>query len=368
MSADTRAAPLRALARAPVADDAWRTRVRRGLFPTVPSGIATVVLATGVAWLAWHLLDWAVFKAVFRPDYAACRALEYHAACWGFVAEKYRLILFGRYPYEEQWRPLLATAIVLGLLIASAVPRLWHRGLIIGWVVALALFFALMSGGIFGLAPMESARWGGLPLTVLLTLVAMVASIPIGIALAYGRRSGMPVVSWAATSYIELVRGMPLITVLFTATFVLPVFLPAGVKLDALARVLISMTLFQAAYFAETLRGGLQAIPRGQSEAALALGLSWWQVQRTVVLPQAFVHVIPAFVNSLLATFMDTSLVMVVSMYDLTGALRLALGDPQWRDFFIEGYAFVGAIYFGGCFALSRYSRWLEARLRREHR
>jgi general L-amino acid transport system permease protein len=167
-----------------------------------------------------------------------------------------------------------------------------------------------------------------------------------------------------AVAYIELVRGVPLITVLFVAAFVLPLVLPTGWGLDPFWRIVIGLVLFQAAYMAETVRGGLQSIPRAQHEAALSLGLRYWQVQRAVILPQALVAVIPAFVNNLLSTFMDTSLVAVVSMYDLTGSLRLALGDPRWRDFFIEGYVFVAAIYFGGSFAMSRYSLWLERRLK----
>ena len=169
----------------------------------------------------------------------------------------------------------------------------------------------------------------------------------------------------AAAPIIELVRGVPLITVLFVASFLFPLLLPQGLRLDALARVALGMTFFQAAYMAEVVRGGLQALPRGQGEAAEALGLSWWKVQRRVILPQALVLVIPSFVNSVLSTFLDTSLVTVVSIYDLTGALRLALGDPQWRNFFLEGYLFVGAVYFAFSFAMSRYSRWLERHLGR---
>jgi general L-amino acid transport system permease protein len=303
--------------------------------------------------------------AVFAPDYAACRALDYRHACWGFVAEKYRLILFGRYPYAEQWRPLVAMLAIAAALVVTAIPRFWTRRIWAVWAAAFAAFFVLMHGGIAGLARVETSQWGGLPLTVLLTLVAMVASVPIGVLLALGRRSTMPFVRAVSTAYIELVRGLPLITVLFVASFVFPLFLPPSLRTEPLTRILVGLTLFQAAYFAETLRGGLQAIPQGQYLAARALGLGYWSMHASVILPQAFVHVIPAFVNSLLSTFMDTSLVTVVSMYDLTGSLRLALGDPQWRAFFIEGYAFVAAIYFAGCLAMSRYSRWLERRLGR---
>jgi general L-amino acid transport system permease protein len=344
----------------------WSARARAGLFSSPAASAITLGLAGLLLWAGWHVFRWAVLAAVTAPDYAACKAA--HGACWGFVAEKWRLILFGRYPFEQQWRPALATAAVLAMLVASALPALWSRrgvrGLGAGWLLAFALFFTLMSGGVLGLEPVGTDRWGGLPLTVILTLIGITASAPVGIALALGRRSSLPLLRSLATAYIELVRGVPLITVLFVATFVFPLVLPAGWRLDPFWRVVLGLVLFQSAYMAETVRGGLQSVSRAQHEAATSLGLRYWQVQRAVILPQALVAVIPAFVNNLLSTFMDTSLVTVVSMYDLTGSLRLALGDPRWRDFFIEGYLFIAAIYFGASIAMSRYSLWLERRLR----
>ena len=342
-------------------------RIGKQLFAGPGASALTLAIGALLAWAGWHFFRWAVIDAVPAADYAACKAAE-HGACWGFVAEKWRLILFGRYPYEQQWRPALATAAVLAALVASALPMLWTRrgarALAAGWVVAFALFFALMAGGVFGLEPIGSDRWGGLPLTVILTLIGITASAPIGIVLALARRSSLALLRSLAVAYIELVRGVPLITVLFVATFLFPLVLPAGWRIDPFWRVAIGLVFFQAAYMAETVRGGLQTLPRGQLDAGRSLGLRYWQLQRSVVLPQALVAVIPAFVNNLLSTFMDTSLVTVVSMYDLTGSLRLALGDPRWRDFFIEGYLFIAAIYFAGSFAMSRYSLWLERRLR----
>jgi len=341
---------------------AW---LRANLFATVPSTIATVVFVAAIVRALPRVVRWAFTGAVYSADYEACRALEYHAACWGFVTEKYRLILFGRYPYQEQWRPLVATVLVLAALGVSAHPRAWRRWLVVVWAVVLPAFLVLMGGGILGLTRVETGLWGGLPLTVLLTLIGVSASIPLGIVLALGRRSHLPFARGASTLYIELVRGVPLITVLFVASFVFPLVMPRGFRIDVLTRIAAGITLFQAAYMAEVVRGGLQALPRGQYEAAASIGLGWWQTQRRVILPQALVLVIPSFVNSLLSTFMDTSLVTVVSMYDLTGALRLSLGDPQWRNFFLEGYLFVGAVYFVFCFGMSRYSAWLERRLGR---
>jgi general L-amino acid transport system permease protein len=343
-------------------------RLRAGFFAGPGTTLLTLLLGAALAWVAWRLVDWGLVHAVPSPDYAACKAARGEGACWGFVAEKWRLILFGRYPFEQQWRPAVATSAVVAMLMVTAWPALWSRSgarvLGVGWVVAFALFFILMGGGVLGLEAVGTDRWGGLPLTVILTLIGMSASTPIGIALALARRSTIALPRALAVGYIELVRGVPLITVLFVATFVLPLLLPSGWKLDPFWRIVIGIVFFQAAYMAETVRGGLQSVPRAQQEAATSLGLRWWPVQRHVILPQALVAVIPAFVNNLLSTFMDTSLVAVVSMYDLTGSLRLALGDPRWRDFFIEGYLFVAAIYFAGSFLMSRYSLWLERRLR----
>ncbi|MDB5894390.1 MAG: amino acid transporter permease [Rhodoferax sp.] len=347
-------------------------RARAALFPgPVGSAISLLGLLL-LAFAAYGVGQWALVHAVFRPDFDACRAAQGQGACWGFVAEKYRLILFGRYPYEAQWRPLLATLLVLAMVGLTAWPRLWTRrgawGLSLGWLAGLAAFFMLLGGGVAGLSVVEPERWGGLPLTVILTVIGMTACVPVGILLALGRRSTMPAVRGFCVLYIELVRGVPLITVLFFATFVLPLLLPPGWRLDAFTRIALGITLFQAAYVAETVRGGLQTVPRGQFQAAASLGLGYWAVHRLIVLPQAMVAVVPAFVNSLLSTFMDTSLVTVVSMYDLTGSLKLALGDPQWRIFFVEGYLFVAAIYFGGCLLLASYSSWLERRLSISHR
>jgi len=353
---------------APPPTPGLQERIRARLFYSPGAALVTLAIAALLLWALWRLFGWGVLHAVAAPDIAACKAAEHGSACWGFVAEKWRLILFGRYPYEQQWRPALATGAVLAMLVVSALPPFWSRrgarALAAGWVLAFGVFFLLMRGGVFGLEAIGTERWGGLPLTVILTLIGIAASAPIGVLLALARRSSMGLVRSLAVAYIELVRGVPLITVLFVATFVFPLVLPAGWRIDPFWRVAIGLVLFQAAYMAEAVRGGLQSVPRAQLDAARSIGLTYAQVQRYVILPQALVAVIPAFVNSLLSAFMDTSLVTVVSMYDLTGSLRLALGDPEWREFFVEGYLFVAAVYFGACFAMSRYSLWLERRLR----
>lgn len=340
-------------------------RVRQRYFYSVSAGILSLGVAAVIAVVSYKLLVWGFLTAVWTPDVEACR--QGSGACWGFVAEKWRLIIFGRYPHELQWRAALATAVVVGLLVLSAFPMMWSkpyaRTLGMLWAGGLTAFFVLMLGGVFGLEKISTDMWGGLPLTVVLTLVGMGASVPLGIVLALGRRSKMPVISAVSTGYIELVRGVPLITVLFVAAFVFPLILPAGMRIDPFWRVAVGIALFQAAYMAEIVRGGLQTIPHGQFDAAASLGLTQYQIYTGVILPQALVAIIPAFVNSLLSCFMDTSLVTVVSMYDLTGSLRLALGDAVWRSYFVEGYVFIALVYFTFSFIVSRYSQWLETYL-----
>ena len=340
-------------------------RIRSQFFYSNSATGITVTVAFLLAIAIVHVVDWGIIDAVFRPDSQACYAAN--GACWGFVAEKWRLIIFGRFPYEEQWRPALATLMIVMMLVVTACPRFWSRKgarmIMTGWIIAFVCCFTLMYGGVLGMQKVATDSWGGLPLTVILTLLGMTVSAPIGIVLALGRRSEMPLIRTLSIGYIEIVRGVPLITVLFVASFIFPLLLPSGVRIDPFWRVAGGIILFQAAYMAETVRGGLQTVQKGQYLASESLGLRTWQCYFYVILPQALVAVIPALVNSLLSTFMDTSLVTVVSMYDLTGSLQLALGDANWRDFFREGYIFIAAIYFISSFVMSRYSQWLEKRL-----
>ncbi|NBQ80426.1 MAG: amino acid ABC transporter permease [Betaproteobacteria bacterium] len=226
--------------------------------------------------------------------------------------------------------------------------------------------FVILHGGYWGLSVVETDRWGGLPLTVLLASLSIVAAFPLSVLMALGRRSAMPAVSALCTVYIELIRGVPLISVLFMASFMFPLLMPTGTKIDVLLRVFIGITLFAAAYMAEVIRGGLQAIPKGQIEAAQSLGMTYWQTQRKIVLPQALAMVVPGVMNNFIGIFKDTSLVTIVSLYELTGALGLALNsDADWRPFKLEAYLFITMIYFAGCYAMSRYSLWIEAQLSR---
>ncbi|MDM0111084.1 amino acid ABC transporter permease [Variovorax sp. J22R133] len=337
---------------------------RKELWSTPLRAMSTLALIALLAWLAWHAFDWAVLRAVFRADADACRASEHGGACWGVIAEKWRPILFGRYPYEDQWRPAIAVSLLAATTMLSAWPGAWRPGLLVWWVFVLALFVTLMRGGLFGLAYVPTNRWGGLPLTIGLAVVSLALAFPLALLLALGRRSGWPAVRTLCATYIELVRGVPLISVLFMASFLLPLLWPAGWQPDVLVRVLAGLMLFVAAYLAEIVRGGLQAVPRGQTEVAMALGFGRWPVQRDIVLPQALRMVVPSLMNSVIGTLKDTSLVTVVGLFELTGALGLALGgDPTWRPFYLEGYLFIALVYWVLCFGLSRYSAWLERRL-----
>ncbi len=336
---------------------AW---IRANLFGDWKTGLTTLLAGGALLYVLPQVFGWAVLRAAWLPDYNACR-VEGVGACWGVVAETYRFIIFGRYPYEEQWRPLVATVLMLCLLAASCTRAFWRPWLVLIWGVVLAAFFALMYGNVMGLTRIETDRWGGLPLTILLASLSITLAFPIAVAVALGRRSGLPAIRAFCTVYVELIRGVPLISVLFMASFMFPLFMPEGFSIDVLIRVLAGITLFAAAYLAEVIRGGLQAIPKGQLEAAATLGLSYWQTQVKIVLPQALAMVVPSIMNNFIGLFKDTSLVTIVSLYELTGALSLAVNsDANWKPFKLEGYLFIAMIYFTFCFLMSRYSIWVE--------
>lgn len=335
-------------------------RLRRTLFGDLPSAVVSGLLLIGLIWLGWEVLRWALIDAVARPDSGACRAAD--GACWGVLAEKGRLVLLGRFPAGEQWRPLLGSAALIGCVCAAAHPRFFGRvglALLVGGV---AVFGVLMAGGVFGLTPVGTDLWGGLPLTLLLAVIACLLGVPLGIALALGRRSKLPVVSWLATSYIELVRGLPLITLLFFGAFVLPLILPPQWRMDPMLRIGVCLTMFSTAYLAEVFRGGLQAVTRGQYEAAHALSLNKWQTLTSVVLPQALRITIAPTTSLFIGAVKDTSLVAIVNIYDLTGTLRLAMGDAEWRPYFVEMYIMVSAVYLTIGLSLAWYGRYLERR------
>jgi len=331
---------------------------RQNLFSGWASSAATVLIAFFLFKSLTAFIDWAFLDAVWRPDSRACRAAE--GACWGFIAEKHRFILFGTYPYEQHWRPAVATVLLVALWIVSLARMFWKKSLILIWALGLGVIGLLMWGGVPGLPYVENERWGGLILTLLLTTFGLACAFPLAVLLALARRSSMPVMQGMAVGFIELVRGVPLISLLFMASVMLPLFLPPGVSIDKLLRAQIAMILFASAYLAEVVRGGLQAIPKSQYEMADALGLSYWQRTLHVVLPQALRIAVPPLVNVFIAFFKDTSLVLIIGLFDLLSTIKVSLNDPAWSGFGVEAYVFAALVYFVFCFSLSLYSRKLE--------
>src|SRR5262249_43327970 len=313
------------------------------------------------------ILDWGLARATFSgADGAACTR-EGAGACWPYVAAKVGQFMYGRYPEQERWRVdlvyLLALAGLIPLMIPPLPGKFWNAVYVFAIFPILAYF--LLVGGVFGLLHVESVLWGGLLVTLVVATVGITGSFPIGILLALGRRSRMPIVRWVSVAFIEFVRGVPLITVLFMASVMLPLFLPPGVTFDKLLRALIGVALFSAAYLAETIRGGLQAIPRGQFEAADALGLSYAKKMGLIVLPQALKLVVPGIVGNFIGLFKDTSLVLIIGLFDLLGIVQLNNADSKWFSptTTMTGYVFAGIIFWAFCFGMSRYSQMIERRL-----
>jgi general L-amino acid transport system permease protein len=336
------------------------TWLRQNLFGSWVSTLFTLLLL----YLLWKgvppIIDWAFLDAVWRPDAKACRAAE--GACWGFIAEKHRFILFGTYPYEQHWRPGLASVILIGLWVFSAIRLFWKWWLLLVWLFGLFIIGGLMWGGAFGLPYVENERWGGLILTLLLSTFGVALAFPLSIVLALGRRSDMPVIRALCVGYIELIRGVPLISVLFMASVMLPLFLPSGVTIDKMVRAQLAIVMFAAAYLAEVIRGGLQAIPKGQYDAAHALALPYWRRTWLIILPQALRISVPPLVNTFIALFKDTSLVLIIGLFDLLSTIKISLTEPAWNGFGIEAYVFASLVYFAFCFAMSRYSKSFERR------
>jgi general L-amino acid transport system permease protein len=329
------------------------------------NGLFNSILTLLILLLLWQtllpFLKWAFIDAHWFGEGAACRGNG--GACWSIITSNLRFIIFGFYPHPEQWRPLLAMLLLVGLLFYSRDRERWSRYLAWAWLIGLILMGLLLKGGLLGLSAVESTQWGGLPLTLLLSVFGLTAAYPLGVVLALGRQSRMRVVKTLCVIYIELIRGVPLISLLFMSSVVFPLFLPEGVTLNKILRAQVAIILFTAAYIAEVVRGGLQAIPRGQYEAAESMGLNYWQTMRLVVLPQALKIVIPPSVSILISAFKDTSLVVIIALYDLLKTTKSVLSDPVWMGFSAEAYIFVALVYFLCCFFMSNYSRRLEREL-----
>lgn len=347
----------------PLEDGAFRD-LRRRFFPTPFQALVSIVSLTLLTWVGWKVLDWAVLSAVFdtsgTPD--ACRAAS--GACWSVIAARWRILFFGLYPYEEQWRSALACLSVVAMTILSCIPSFWTgRRIALVWGLGSALFFGLMKGGILGLPYVGEEQWGGLALTLFIFVATCLIGFPLAICLALLRRSELPWISRATGLIIDAVRSLPLISILFTFAIVVPFMLPSWLQGDKLYRVIMGSALFFAAYQAEIVRGGMQGVPRGQEEAAKALGLNYWQRISRILLPQAMRNALPATINQFVIAFKETSLVIIVGFFEILASGNAAFGTGTWRFAYVEVYVFIALIYFTFVFSLSRYGAFLERRM-----
>jgi general L-amino acid transport system permease protein len=338
---------------------AW---MRVNLFATPLDAAVTLACAALVVRFVPPALQWALVDATWSgADRSDCAP---GGACWVFIRVRFGQFMYGFYPPDQTWRVDLAGV----LLCAFAGPLLWRKAPykrlfgILTFVVFPPLGVILLQGG-FGLPVVETRNWGGLMLTVFMTVYAGIAAFPMGVLLALGRQSRLPVIRMLSVAFIEFWRGVPIIAVIFLASILLPLILPSGVGIDRLVRAVVGLALVIAAYMAEAIRGGLQAIPKGQSEAAAALGLGYWRSTWFIVLPQGLRLSLPALANEFIALLKNTTLVLVVSLFDLLGIVHAALADPKWVGLTMEAYVFAGSLFWLACFALSRWSANLEKRL-----
>lgn len=343
---------------------AW---VRQNLFSSPLNIFLTLFSLYLLYLLIPPIIEWGIINATWEgASKAACTG---GGACWAFIVVYFDQFMYGLYPEAETWRINLAVILLVVMVGAFAIKTINKLYLSIAIIVAYPIVaYFLFAGGIFGLEVVETSLWGGLFLTVLLGVIGIVASFPLGVVLALGRRSDMPIAKSVCVVFIETIRAVPLITILFMASVMIPLFLPEGLNFNKLLRVVIGITLFSAAYMAEVIRGGLQAIPKGQYEAADAMGLTYWQSMILVILPQALKLVIPGIVNSFIALFKDTTLVYIVGMFDFLGRIQAANHDANWLGTTVEGYAFAAFVYWIICFGMSRYSMSIERKLETGHK
>ena len=341
--------------------------LRHNLFSNTTNTLLTIIAIYLVYLLVPPVISWAILNADLSGD--SREACTSGGACWVFIKSRFGQFMYGFYPAEERWR-IDSTFILLVLLLVPMFIDSFRRKALLGAIILFVfpvIGFFLLAGGSFGLVEVETPQWGGLALTLIISVVGIVGSFPIGLLLALGRRSKMPAVRAFCTGFIELWRGVPLITVLFMSSVMFPLFLPEGVNFDKLIRALVGVTLFSAAYMAEVVRGGLQAIPKGQYEGAEALGLSYWKSMAFIILPQALKHVIPGIVGTFIGLFKDTTLVLIIGLYDFLGIVQAASTDPKWLGYSIEGYAFCAFVYWIFCFSMSQYSQSVERKLHTGH-
>ena len=343
---------------------AW---LRRRLFATWFDGLVTLVFGALTLWVLLRVFDWAFLGAVWSlSDRDLCR--EAGGACWAVIEARGRLILFGLYPHEQHWRSSLACLAIVLTMGLSCLPWFWSlKRLPALWLAGFGSFMLLMYGGLFGLSVVTTEQWGGLSLTVFIFSAVVVIGMPLSIVLALSRRSKLPILRGLAGAVIDIVRSLPLLTILFAAAVVVPFVVPDWAQGDKLGRVVLAFAVFFACYQAEIIRAGLQAIPDGQEEAAIALGMKYWGRVFTILLPQAFRNSLPSTINQFVITFKETSIVTIIGFFEIMASGNAAIGRGDWTGQFVEVYVFVGAIYFLFVFGLSRYGAYLERRTRLSH-
>ena len=351
---------------------------KKNLFSNWVNTLITVLSIYFIYEVSVFFLDWAVFKADFLTNFRGERIIDRtfcskniepgsYGACWAIIHVRFYQFMYGFYPAAEVWRVNLVFFLLPFALVAIFFDKVPFRKYLLYFTLVFPFIaFYLLYGGP-SLTTVGTNKWGGLLVTLFLGVTGIALAFPLSIALALGRRSNMPIISLICVIFIEFIRGVPLITLLFTANVMLPLFLPEGVSPDNLLRALVAVTLFQSAYMAEAIRGGLQAIPRGQIEAAQSMGLTYWQSTRKIVLPQALRISIPPIVNTSIGLFKDTSLVLIIGLFDLLGIGRAALADMTWTKLYYEVYVFVAIVFFIFCFAMSRYSLYLEKKLKTDN-
>jgi len=339
--------------------------LRRNLFSSVSNTLLTILVVALLVVIVPPVFDWMIADATISGNSkSACTG---NGACWTFIKLRLHTFFWGHYPDAELWRVAVAGLLLVAFSVPVMRDNTRHRGLFLLLLLTVFPLLAgvLLVGGVPGLPYVETSEWGGLMLDIVISFVTVAGALPLGILLALGRRSELGVIRHMSVAFIELWRGVPLLTVLFMSAIMVPLFLPHGVSVDRLIRAMVAFTLFNAAYMAETVRGGLQGVPVGQEEAAASLGLGWWQVQAFVTLPQALRIVVPGIVNNVVDLFKDTSLVTIIGLVDLLGAVEQSLKDPAWLGFAKEGYIFTAGLFFVCCFAMSSYGRRFERRLNR---
>ena len=348
---------------------AW---LHKNLFATPGDTVLTVLGVLFLLWVVPPIYGFFIGNAVpVGGTVEQCR-MPGAGACWAYIGSEIEFFIYGFYPMAEYWRP----NIVFAMLAILVVPLLWPKApfkianAVLFFIVFPIVSVILLTGSMFGLRYVPTEQWGGLLVTLIVSIVGICLSLPIGILLALGRRSKLPVIKTLCVIFIELIRAVPLISILFFASIMLPLFMPQGTTVDKLLRALVGVTLFSSAYMAEVVRGGMQAIPRGQYEAASALGLGYWRTMFFIILPQALKHVIPGIVNNFISLFKDTSLVYIVGMKDLLEAVATKNEAVEWSSPTQDttGYAFAAAVFWAFCFSMSRYSIWMERRLNTGHR